>query len=164
MLNDMNHKRSNCQPDISGNGSDLLNIVQVLQSKIIHEGYFQTDFLLKFSATFEYPAVFKLRSSGSILGTSAIAFDVKQKDKTKQLVEEKLIVPKVCKNITRDSLLCYLADVVEKNMNFVFYLSNKPSEYDTLTFYLIEENQNIVFTGHMIMAVIRILDERKNLL
>jgi hypothetical protein len=133
----------------------------VIQNKKIQQGYFHAELLLRYGVAFKYPAVFEIRGSGSVLETTAIAFDITQKDKTKQLVEEKLIVPKVCKNLCRDDLLWYLADIVRKESNFVLYVSEKPHKYDHLRFYALTENQRLVFNEHMILAIIQLLDARK---
>ena len=148
------------EPDMSGRGNDFLNTIQILQNKEIHEGFLEAELHFRFSAAFRYPVIFKLQGAGAVPETVALAFDISQVDKTKQLVEEKFIVPKVCIKVTRNSIVNYLADVVEKNSNFALYLNKKPPTYEKLVFYPLTDNQKIVFNEHLVMAVIKILDER----
>ena len=158
-----NTEKESPEPDMSGRGSDLLDTIQMIQDKEIHEGYFEAEIVFKHSATFGYPAVFKIQGSGSSLETIAIAFDTSQPDKTKQLVEDKFIVPQICKNITRDSIVDYFADIIEKDGNFALYINKRPSECENLTFYRMTDNQKVIFNEHLVMLIIKILDERKRI-
>jgi hypothetical protein len=158
-----NTEQESFESDMSGRGNDLLDTIQMIQNKQIHEGYFEAEIVLKHSATFGYPVVFKIQGSGSNLETIAIAFDISQPDKTKQLVEEKFIVPQVCKNIKRDSIVDYFADIVEKDGNFALYINKRPLECGNLTFYRMTDNQKIIFNEHLVMLIIKILDERKKI-
>ncbi|MGB3479996.1 MAG: hypothetical protein WBB67_12670 [bacterium] len=158
-----NTEKENPEPDMSGRGSDLLDTMQMIQNKQIHEGYFEAEIVLKHSATFGYPVVFKIQDSGSSLETIAITFDTSQPDKTKQLVEEKFIVPQVCKNMTRDSIVDYFTDIVEKDGNFALYINKRPLECENLTFYRMTDDQKVIFSEYLVMRIIKILDERKRI-
>jgi len=151
------------EPDISGKGKDFLDTIQVLQNKEIHEGYLEAELHFRFGSAFCYPLIFKIQGMSAVPETIALAFDISQTDKTKQLVEEKLIVPRVCRNMTRDQVVEYLADIVETNSFFAFYLHKQPRTYEKLKFYPMIENQKIVFNEHLVMAIIKILDRRKRI-
>lgn len=53
----------------------------------------------------------------------------------KIFIAKKLIVPKVCAAITREDFINYLANVVEKDINFTFYVDRKPSKFEKLIFH-----------------------------
>ena len=155
-----NNATEKSEPDMSGRGNDILNTIQLLQNKEIHVGYLKADLHFRYSTTFSYPVIFRLQGTGTVPETVALAFDISQADKTKQLVEEKFIVPKVCAKVSRNSIVNYFVDIVEKNSKFALYLNEKPPAYDKLAFYPLTDSQKIVFNQHLVMAVIKILDER----
>jgi hypothetical protein len=158
-----NSETEKSEPDISGKGNDFLDTIQMLQNKEIHEGYLKADLHFRFSAAFNYPIVFRLQGTGMTTETTALAFNISQTDKTKQLVEEKFIVPQVCKKLTRDSIVHYFASIVEKNIPFALFIHKKQPAYEKLTFFSLADAQKIVFSEHLVMAIIKIIDERKKI-
>jgi hypothetical protein len=156
-----NSETEKIEPDISGKGNDFLDTIQILQNKEIQDGYLEAKLHFSFSAAFSYPVVFRLQSTGMMTATTALAFDISQSDKTKQRVEEKFIVPQVCKKVTRDSILHYLASIVEKDIPFALFLHRKQLAYGKLTFYPLTDTQKIVFSEHLVMKIIEIVDKRK---
>ena len=90
----MNKKNSATEvisPSWSGSGDDLFDAIQVLKNREIHDGYLEIDIVFKFSDTFEYPLVFEIKSSDSVVESIAIAFNIPKKDKTKWAIEERII-------------------------------------------------------------------------
>ena len=163
----MNKKNSATEvisPSWSGSGDDLFDTIQVLTNREIHDGYFEIDIVFKFSDTFKYPLVFEIKSSDSVVESIAIAFNIPKKDKTKWTIEERIIVPEVCKTITREDFIKYFADIVEKDGNFAVYIDRKPPEYKKLKFHNLTDEQKVVFNEHLFMAIIKVLDERKEMI
>ena len=90
----MNKKNSATEvisPSWSGSGDDLFDAIQVLKNREIHDGYLEINIVFKFSDTFEYPLVFEIKSSDSVVESIAIAFNIPKKDKTKWAIEERII-------------------------------------------------------------------------
>ena len=163
----MNKKTSATEaisPSWSGSGDDLFDTIQVLKNREIHDGYFEIDIVFKFSDTFKYPLVFEIKSSDSVVESIAIAFYIPKKDKTKWIIEERIIVPEVCEAITREDFIKYFADIVEKDGNFAVYIDKKPTEYEKLRFHTLTDEQKVVFNEHLFMAIIKVLDERKKMI
>lgn len=157
-----NNTTARIKPDMSGRGKEFLDMIQMLQHKEVTEGYLGINRCFRFSAAFSYPVIFRLQSTGTWTQITAMGFDVTQHDKTKQLVEEKFIVPKVCRKITRDSIVYYFADVIEHDSCFALYLHEKPSVYRKILFHGLIDDQELVFDEHLVMAVMEILDNRKS--
>lgn len=163
-MNKKNSATEAISPSWSGSGDDLFDTIQVLKNREIHDGYFEIDIVFKFSDTFKYPLVFEIKSSDSVVESIAIAFNVSEKDKTKWVIEERIIVPEVCEAITREDFIKYFADIVEKDGNFAVYIDKKPTEYEKLKFHNLTDEQKVVFNEHLFMAIIKVLDERKEMI
>jgi hypothetical protein len=146
----------------SGSGDDLLDTIQIIKDKKIHDGYFETDFLFKFNDKFKYPLVFELRSSDSAVELTAIAFDTSNISKREQMIEQNIIVPKVCKLLLRDNFIDYFAGIIEENSNFSIYIDKKPAKFEKLRFHNLTDAQKIVFNEHLVMAIVQLLDKRKD--
>jgi hypothetical protein len=82
------------------------------------------------------------------------------------LNRERIIVPEVCEAITREDFIKYFADIdiVERDGNFVVYIDKKPTGYEKLTFHILTDGQKVVFNEHLLMALIKVLDERKEMI
>jgi hypothetical protein len=165
-MNKKNSATKTISPNWSGTGDDLFDTIQVLTNREIHDGYFETDIVFKFSDTFKYPLVFEIKSSDSVVESITIAFNIPKRDKTKWAIEERIIVPEVCEAITREDFIKYFADIdiVERDGNFVVYIDKKPTEYEKLTFHILTDGQKVVFNEHLLMALIKVLDERKEMI
>jgi len=163
-MNKKNSVTEAISPSWSGSGDDLFDTIQVLKNREIHDGYFGIDIVFKFSDTFKYPLVFEIKSSDSVVESIAIAFNIPKKDKTKWAIEERIIVPEVCEAITREDFIKYFADIVEKDGNFAVYIDKKPTEYEKLKFHTLTDEQKVVFNEHLLMAIIKVLDERKEMI
>jgi hypothetical protein len=163
-MNKKNSATETISPSWSGSDGDLFDTIQVLKNREIHDGYFEIDIVFKFSDTFKYPLVFEIKSSDSVVESIAIAFNISEKDKTKWAIEERIIVPEVCEIITREDFIKYFADIVEKDGNFAVYIDKKPTEYEKLKFHTLTDEQKVVFNEHLFMAIIKVLDERKEMI
>jgi len=148
-------------PSWLGSGYDLFDTIQIIKGKNIQDGYLEIDLRFKFGDNFEYPIVFEIKSSVSGVDVVAIAFNISETDKTKWLIEEKVIVPKICNIITREDFINYFTDVVERNIDFALYINKKPWRYAKLKFYNLKDTQKIIFNEHFVMAITKVLDERR---
>lgn len=159
---DKNDVKKTCTANWSGSGDDLFITIQIIKDKEFHDGYFETDLLFKFNDKFKYPIVFELKSSDSAVELTAIAFDISNIGKREQMIEQNIIVPKVCKTIVKDNFIDYFASIIEENSNFSIYIDNKLAKFDKLRFHSLTDEQKIVFNEHLAMAIAQLLDKRKS--
>jgi hypothetical protein len=156
-----NDVEKTCTASWSGSGDDLFDTIQIIKDKEFHDGYFETDVVFKFSDKFKYPLVLELKSSDSAVELTAIAFDISNIGKREQMIEQNIIVPKVCKIIVRDNFIDYFASIIEENGNFSIYIDNKPAKFEKLRFHSLTDAQKIVFNEHLVMAIAQLLDRKK---
>jgi hypothetical protein len=150
------------KPDWQGNGSELLDTIRRVKDKAVRRGFLEIDLPYEFSDTFRYPVVIEVESSGSVIESIAIAFRIdKDMGAAKSTIEESIIVPEVLSAFTRDNLINYFADIVEKQSKLSFYLNKNPVKFKKLKFYKLTNEQKIVFNEFLIMAVERALEKRK---
>lgn len=163
-MNKKNSATKTISPSWSGSGDDLFDTIQVLKNREIHDGYLEIDIIFKFSDTFKYPLVIEIKSSDSVVESITIAFNIPKRDKTKWAIEERIIVPEVCEAITREDFIKYFADIVEKDGNFAVYIDKKATEYEKLKFHTLTDEQKVVFNEHLVMAIMKVLDERREMI
>jgi hypothetical protein len=150
------------EPDWQGSGSELLNTIRRVKDKMVRRGFLEIDLPYEFSDTFRYSVVIEVESSGSVIESVAIAFRIdKDMDATKSAIEESVIVPEVLSTFTRDNLMNYFADIVEKQSRLAFYLNRKPRKFENLKFYELTNEQKVVFNEFLVMAIEKVLIERK---
>lgn len=151
------------EPDWQGNGSELLGTIQTVKDKVVSSGFLEIELRYEFSNTFRYPVVIEVKSSGPIIESVAIAFKIDNgMNATKSAIEESIIVPEVLNAFKRDDFINYFADIVEKQSKLAFYLNKKPAKFKNLKFHKLAEKQKIIFNEFLIMAIEKVLEERKS--
>ena len=151
------------EPDWQGNGSELLGTIQTVKDKVVSNGFLEIELPYEFSNTFRYPVVIEVKSSGPIIESVAIAFKIDNgMNATKSAIEESIIVPEVLNAFKRDDFINYFADIVEKQSKLFFYLNKKPAKFKNLKFHKLAEKQKIIFNEFLIMAIEKVLEERKS--
>jgi hypothetical protein len=151
------------EPDWQGNGSELLGTIQTVKDKVVSNGFLEIELPYEFSNTFRYPVVIEVKSSGPIIESVAIAFKIDDEmGAAKSTIEKNIIVPEVLNVFKRDDFINYLADIVEKQSKLAFYLNKKPAKFKKLKFYKLIDKQKIVFNEFLIIAIEKVLEERKS--
>ena len=151
------------EPDWQGNGSELLGTIQTVKDKVVSNGFLEIELPYEFNNTFRYPVVIEVKSSGPIIESVAIAFKIDDEmGATKSTIEKNIIVPEVLNVFKRDDFINYLADIVEKQSKLAFYLNKKPAKFKKLKFYKLIDKQKIVFNEFLIIAIEKVLEERKS--
>jgi len=149
-------------PDWLGSGQDLFGTIQIMKGKQINRGFLEIDFDFKFSETFNYPIVFEIKSAYSNIEIFGIAFRIdREVDPAQRAIEENIIAPKVCSSVRRTDFINFLAEVVEKNVDFALYLNKTPRRFKNIKFFDLSEEQKIVLDERLMLAIADVVDRRK---
>ena len=148
-------------PDWLGSGQDLFGTIQVIKGKRVKFGFLEIDLNFKFSDTFNYPIIFRLRSIDTEIVADAISFRINGSiDPARRVIEEKVIVPKVCRILKKCDFLGFFADVVHHDVDFAIYLNKTPRRLKDITVYDLNDDQKIVLNEKLVLQIARVLDER----
>jgi hypothetical protein len=148
-------------PDWLGSGQDLFGTIQIIKGKMIESGYLEVDSDFRFSDAFNYPIVFRIRSLNGEIEIYAISFRVNGDiSAAARVIEERIIVPNVCKTITKQDLITFLADVVQRNVDFALYINKTPKKFKNITVCELGSDQRIILNDRLIMQITVVLDER----
>lgn len=148
-------------PDWLGSGQDLFGTIQIIKGKTIEKGFLEFDFDFKFSETFNYPIFFEIRNIDAEIEAHAIGFRFDEGiDRDTRAIEESIIAPKVCSSLRRADFIIFLADIVEKEIDFALYLNKIPKKFKNIMTYALSDEQRIVLNERLIMEVMEVLDKR----
>lgn len=148
-------------PDWLGSGQDLFGTIQIIKGKQLESGYLEMDSDFRFSDAFNYPIVFRIRSGDGDIEIYAISFRINSDiSPAARAIEEKIIVPKVCKTITRQDLITFFADVVQRNVDFALYINEPPKKFQSLVVCELDSDQRLILNDRLIMKITMVLDER----
>jgi hypothetical protein len=161
-VSDIDKMKGVILPDWLGSGQDLFGTIQIMKGKQIARGFLEIDFDFKFSQSFNYPIVLEIKSAQSDLEAFGIAFRIdREADPAQRAIEEKIIAPKVCGSLRRDDFIKFLADVVEKNVDFAIYLNKTPRRFKNIKFFRLTEEQKIVLDDRLMFAIAEVVDRRR---
>jgi hypothetical protein len=119
------------------------------------------DSAFRFSDAFNYPIVFKIRSQNGDIEIYALAFRINGDiSSAARAIEERIIVPEVCKTITKQDMVKFLADVVQRNVDFALYINKTPRRFKNIAVCDLEGDQRIILNERLIMQITVVLDER----
>lgn len=148
-------------PDWLGSGQDLFGTIQIIKGKTIKQGFLEFDFDFRFSETFNYPIIFEIRNVEAEIEAYAIGFRFDEEiDVATRAIEERVIAPKVCSTLCRPDFVTFLADVVEKDIDFALYLNKTPKKFKNIKTFALSSDQRIILNERLIMEVMDVLDKR----
>ena len=160
-MSDISKNKSVILPDWLGSGQDLFGTIQIMQGKQITNGFLEIDFDFKFSETFNYPIVFKIKSVKAHIEAFSIAFRIdRDADPAQRVIEENIIAPKVCDSLRYDDFVRFFAEVVEKNVDFALYLNKTPRRFESIKFYKLSGTQRLIFDEKLMLAIADIVSKR----
>ena len=150
-------------PDWLGRGQDLFETIQIIKGKKINKGFLVTDTDFKFGEAFSYPIIFEIKSTKADIESSGIAFRIGEEvEAAKKTIDESFIIPVLCRVLRPNNFVNFFADVVEKDVDFAFYINKTPKEFRDIKIYRLNEIQKIIFDEHLILEITEVLDKRTN--
>lgn len=161
-MSDSSNNKSVILPDWLGSGQDLFGTIQIMQGKQITDGFLEIDFDFKFSETFNYPIIFKIKSADAHIEAFGIAFRIdREADPAQRVIEENIIAPKVCDSLRHDDFIRFFAEVVEKNVDFALYLNKTPRRFEGIRFFKLSDAQRIIFDEKLMLAIADVVDKHR---
>ena len=147
-------------PDWLGSGQDLFGTIQIIKGKRIANGYLEMDSDFRFSTAFNYPIVFVLRSRDADIEIYAISFRINGDiTSAARAIEERIILPKVCKTVAKDDMIKFFADIIQRDIDFALYINKTPKKFKNLTICELNDDQRIILDDRFLMQITMVLDE-----
>ena len=148
-------------PDWLGSGQDLFGTIQIIKGKQIKNGYLEMDTDFRFSDTFNYPIVFRVRSHEGDIEIYGVSFRINgNMNGAARAIEERIIAPKVCATITKQDFIEFFADVILQDIDFALYINKVPKKFKGIKVFELQDNQRIILNERLIMQITLVLDQR----